>query len=95
MGVFLYDTQHIESEDAPGQKFKNEVMTLVKSGGIKRLTLPFSERDNLLDLLKQKRVSSMYLKPSYESVAEGVFKVFEKRKNGNLETSELANQRAT
>ena len=95
MGVFICDTQHIKSEDDPGQKFKNEVMTLVESGGIKRLTLPFSERDNLLDLLKQKRVSSMYLKPSYESVAEGVFKLFEKRKNGNLETSELANQRAT
>ena len=95
MGVFICDTQHVEREDDLCQKFHEEVMKLVESGGIKRLTLPFSERKNLLDLLKRKRVSSLYLKPSYESVADAVFKLFEKRKNGNLETSESADQRAT
>ena len=95
MGVFICDTQDIEGEDDPGQKFNEEVMNLVECGGIKRLTLPFSERNNLLDLLKRKRVSSMYLTPSYEGVAKSVVALFEKRNNGNLETSEPTNQGST
>ena len=72
-GVFLCETEQYEAlQQGPKQwkSFNEKLEPLVVTGGIYKLTLPFAEREVLMDLLAQKRISYMYLKPSLESVAE-------------------------
>lgn len=74
MGVFICDTQPIEESSKPGQLFKDEMSKLIDYGDIWKLTLPSSESQNLIHMLDKKRISPMYLMPTYERVAERVLK---------------------
>ena len=74
MGVFLCETKSYEYETEgkpnPWRSFDTELANLVESKGIYKLTLPFSQIPALLDLLGRKRISPLYLKPTYEKVAK-------------------------
>lgn len=72
MGVFLCETKayEYETEGNPWRPFDAELAKLVETKGIYKLTLPFSHRTELLDLLGKKRISSPYLTPTYEKVAK-------------------------
>ena len=72
LGVFICDTQPIVEGSEPGKLFRNELWKLISSGDIYKLTLPHTERQFLIDMLEKKRISPMYLKPSYEYVARRV-----------------------
>ena len=72
MGVFICDIQPIDVFSNPSLLFNNELLKLVARREIWKLVLPFSERHALLEMLDKKRISRMYLMPSYEHVAKRV-----------------------
>ena len=49
LGVFICDTQPIVKGSEPGELFRNELLKLIHSGDIYKLTLPHSERQFLID----------------------------------------------
>ena len=76
MGGFIYNSDNIhDSVVQARQAFCTELSKLVAIDGIFKLTLPFSQRVRLSELLRRKYVSLMYLKPSYEKVAKATLKV--------------------
>ena len=78
LGVFICDTQPIDKDSDPGKLFRDQLLKLIDSGDIYKLTLPHSERQFLISLLEKKRISPMYLKPSYEYVANRVLNSVDK-----------------
>ena len=71
-GIFLCETENYELQGESWRSFNGKLTKLAETGGIYKLTLPCKERKKLLDLLGRKRISSQYLKPSYETVAKTV-----------------------
>ena len=82
-GVFLCDTEYYEREGKPWRPFDAELAKLVETKSVYKLTLPSSQRQALLDLLKKKRISSLYLKPTYEALAEVVLEMTKKSNKEN------------
>lgn len=79
-GIFLCETENYEVRGESWRSFNDKLSQLVESGEIYKLTLPCTERGNLLNLLRKKRISDVYLKPTYDSVAKAV--VAETAKSG-------------
>ena len=71
-GLFLLETENYEVNSNSWRAFTDKLTTLIAANGIRKLTLPFDEKDNLRVLLKRKLVSPLYLKPSYEYIAKAV-----------------------
>lgn len=73
-GVFLYDKgANQEYLDAGKWRPLDAVLcTLVNCNGVYKMTLPFSERDELLNLLARKRITKSFLMPSFDIVAEDI-----------------------
>ena len=73
-GVFLYDKQaNREYRDTGMWRPLDRVLSkLASENGVWKLTLPFSQRDALLELLARKRVSKSFLMPSFDVVAEDI-----------------------
>ena len=85
-GVFVCDTENYEAlQRGPKEwmSFDKKLEPLVYTGGIFRLTLPFEQHMELQDLLAQKRVSTTYLKPSLEAVAETAMEITPRTRNQN------------
>ena len=83
-GVFVCDTENYESLQRGAKcwkPFDEKLEHLVYTGGIFRLTLPFEQHTELQNLLAQKRVSTHYLKPSLEGVAETVMEITPRSRN--------------
>ena len=74
-GVFLCETENYEVKGEPWRSFNGKLSQLVESGGIYKLTLPCTERKILQEILGRKRISSLYLKPTYEAIAKVVREV--------------------
>ena len=86
-GVFVCDTENYEAlQRGPKEwiPFDKKLEPLVHTGGIFRLTLPFEQHRELQDLLAQKRVSTSYLKPSLEAVAETTMEITPRTRNQNF-----------
>ncbi len=71
-GIFLCETENYELRGEPWRSYNGKLTELIKTGGVFKLTLPCTERGKLLDLLKRKRISPLYLKPTYERVAKTI-----------------------
>ena len=71
-GAFICDIQPIGPSSKPGELFCDALVKLIEDGDIYKLTLPYSEWAHLFALLEKKRIAQMYLKPTYEQVAERV-----------------------
>ena len=78
-GVCLCDMENYEVRNEPWKPFSDRLLALRDQRQILRLTLPFGERDELLSILGAKRISSIYLKPSYEQIAKIVVGGTEKK----------------
>ena len=73
MGLFLCDTEFEEEDVQQGrdwQSFDAKLAGLVETGGIFKLTMPYSQVDALRELLTLQRLSSAVVTPSYEAVAK-------------------------
>ncbi len=72
-GVFVFQLDYLEGNEQQERKtwpsFNDEVLKLVESQDVRKLTLPRSEEDKLWEILERKRMGTMYLKPTYEDVA--------------------------
>ncbi|MCE2472870.1 MAG: hypothetical protein J4G18_13455, partial [Anaerolineae bacterium] len=68
-GIFLCETENYELHGHPWRSLNSKLHSLAESGGVHKLTLPCTQRAKLLDLLKRKRISPLYLKPTFERVA--------------------------
>ena len=71
-GIFLCETENYELHGETWHSFNSKLSKLAETGGIVKLTLPCTERRKLLDYLGKKRISALFLNPSYESVAKTV-----------------------
>lgn len=72
-GVFLCDTEFAEEEVQQGQEWPSldaKLATLIETGGIYKLTMPYEEAEALHDLLTLHRMSPAFITPSYEAVAK-------------------------
>ncbi len=78
MGTFICDTGLHDTVELHRQAFASQLTKLAETNGIVKLTLPFSKRVKLSRLLRAKRVSPLYLKPSYEKVADAALRVTRK-----------------
>lgn len=79
LGVFLCETKLQEGEGEQGcrwQSFDKELSTLVASNGVHKVTLPFEHVDELRNLLSKKRMSEMFLKPSFTDVGSRVRRAY-------------------
>ena len=75
-GVFVYDTRANQAyiENGSWRPFEVILSDLVQEQGVWKLTLPFSQRRELLVLLSRKRISKSFLMPSFDNVAEDILK---------------------
>lgn len=87
MGIFVCDTAHFAITEESIWGFTRELLKLVDSGGIYRLTLPVSELDDLHELLKKKRYFPALMTPSYELIAKVVMELADKRERAQRESS--------
>lgn len=73
-GAFLYDKEaNREYRDTGNWRPLDAVLCqLVRDNGVCKVTLPFSMRDELLDLLARKRITKSFLMPSFDVVAEDI-----------------------
>jgi hypothetical protein len=73
-GVFIYDTKVNDYfvETGTWKSFEIEFEKVKDSQGIYQITLPYSERGNLLDLLERKNISRPFLMPSFDNVAQEI-----------------------
>ena len=73
-GLFLYDTQANVKflELGQWQPFEDELHKIAEQKGVYKLTLPYAEKDKLLELLQLKRISKPFLMPSFDNVAEEI-----------------------
>ena len=73
-GVFIYDHAASEKfmESGRWQPLESELCKAIGDKGVYKLILPFSEHENLLELLRLKRVSKPFLMPSFDNVAEEI-----------------------
>lgn len=73
-GVFLHDDSANERYMSTGewQPFEKELLKISTEGAVYKLTLPFSKKEELLYLLRRKRVTKSFLMPSFDNVAEDV-----------------------
>jgi len=72
-GVFVFHKGLVEKEvdeNARWPSFKDEVLKLVETSSVLKLTLPFSEGDHLWGILRKKKMGYMYLAPTYELIAQ-------------------------
>ena len=73
MGVFLCDTEFAEEDVQKGQEWPSldaKLTTLIETDGIYKLTMPYSETEELHKLLTLHRFSPAVVTPSYEAVAQ-------------------------
>ena len=73
-GLFLYDT-YAENKFLLSKKwfpFDLDLGEITEQKAVYKLTLPYSEKDELLELLQLKRVSKPFLMPSFDNVAEEI-----------------------
>lgn len=73
-GVFLVNTKYGEHESGEWPPFDTDLLRLIDTKGISRLTLPASEISSLRHLLFRKRVASIFMEPTYGAVAKYVVK---------------------
>lgn len=73
-GVFLYDTNANQKYMDKGkwQPFEDEFRRIPTRGQVFKVTLPYSERVELLDRLRLKHVTKHHLMPSFDNVAEAI-----------------------
>ncbi len=73
-GVFVYDVHADKNFMVMGQwlPFNYHLTDLPKSESAYQLTLPYSERQELLELLNKKRISKPNLMPSFDNVADEI-----------------------
>ena len=75
-GLFLYDTladeKWLEGDNVHWIPFEAELQNLVVTDGVFKITLPFTERENLLKVLLTKQIAKPMLMPSFDNVAEAV-----------------------
>ena len=71
-GIFLCETENYELRGESWRSYNGKLADLIQTGGVFKLTLPCTQRAELLELLKRKRISPLYLKPTYERVAKTV-----------------------
>ena len=73
-GVFLYDTRANEHFQAVGswRPLDMALSTLAPKDGVWKITLPFNQRETLLELLSRKRISKSFLMPSFDNVVEDI-----------------------
>lgn len=72
---FLYNTN--QDIRYPHWSFENELLKLVKSKGVYRLTLPCEEMKELARLLNKKGINKSTVFPSYYTVADAVKREFQ------------------
>lgn len=73
MGLFLCETEFVEIDVLRGQEwrsFDTKLLPLAQTNGIYKLTLPWDERHDLLELLRRNRIFYGSLLPSYQEVAK-------------------------
>ena len=71
-GLFLCDTDFAEQDVQQGKDWQSidaKLAHLIKTDGIYKLTMPYTEAEALNDLLTLKRFSPAVVTPSYEAVA--------------------------
>lgn len=75
-GVFLYDkgANNVYRDTGTWRPLDAVLGELVTKNSVWKLTLPFSERTELLDLLARKRITKSFLMPSFDIVAEDILK---------------------
>ena len=74
-GVFVVHTEIRRQNSCPNNpwpSFETELLKLISSGNVKKLTLPHDERGNLWRILERKKMGHMYMYPSYDNVANAV-----------------------
>lgn len=73
-GVFIYDEQASDYYFEAGnwKPFEIELEKVVDADGVYKITLPYSQRGNLLDLLELKNVSKAFLMPTFDNVAQAI-----------------------
>ena len=71
-GVFLCETENYELRGVPWRSFNGKLSALVETGGIYKFTLPTNERESLIDRLGRRRISPLFMQPTYKRVAEAV-----------------------
>ncbi len=75
-GLFIYDTladeKWIDGDNVHWIPFEAELQKLVMTDGVFKLTLPFDQREKLLDVLLSKQIAKPMLMPSFDNVAESV-----------------------
>lgn len=72
-GVFVFHKGLVEKEfdeNARWPSFNDEVVKLVATSSVLKLTLPTSEGERLWDILRKKKMGYMYLTPTYELIAQ-------------------------
>ena len=73
MGLFLCDTEYVEPNVQEGigwKSFDSKLTKLVETGGIYKLTMPYSQGPDLCELLTLLRIYPDVITPSYEAVAK-------------------------
>ncbi len=73
-GVFLYDkgANRVYRDTGTWRPLDAVLGELATENGVWKLTLPFSERGELLDMLARKRITKSFLMPSFDIVAEDI-----------------------
>ncbi len=74
-GVFVIHKEIRRKDSCPSNpwpSFEEELLKLISSGNVKKLTLPHDEGDNLWRILERKKMGNMYVYPSYDNVAKSV-----------------------
>lgn len=72
-GVFLCDTEFAEKEVQEGKNWQSldaKLASLIRTAGIYKLTMPYSEAEELHNLLTLHRFSRAVVSPTYEAVAQ-------------------------
>ena len=72
-GIFLCDTEFAEEEVQQGHNWPSldaKLATLIETGGVYKITMPYMEAEALDDLLTLHRLSRSVVSPSYEAVAK-------------------------
>ena len=72
-GIFIYDSKANEKYLLTGtwQPLEGQLLLLATSGVVK-LTMPYGERNDLLQRLRQKRITRSYLMPTFDNVREEI-----------------------
>ncbi len=74
-GVFVIHKEIRRKDSCPSNpwpSFEKELLKLISSGNVKKLTLPHDEGDNLWRILESKKMGHMHIYPSYDNVAKSV-----------------------